>query len=60
MNDTPLLTKQEHLRLMAFIQAAQTTFCISQSVEHGRPPTLDELCEHAKQIEAFLKAANPN
>lgn len=55
MNDQ--LTKQERLRLECFSQAINSSFTIR--IQNDRP-TLEELFAHAKKIEEFLKAANPN
>lgn len=51
------LTKQERLRLESFSQAINSTFTIQTN---GGRPSLDQLFEHAKLIETFLKGANPN
>ena len=51
------LTKQERLRLECFAQAVNSLFTIDN---HGNRPTIEDLFEQAKKIEAFLKAANPN
>lgn len=51
------LTKYERLRLEAFSQAVNSVFAIEH---HGLGVNIDNLFEHAKKIEDFLKAANPN
>ncbi len=50
------LTKQERLRLECFAQACHSSF----TIQSDNTPTLDQLFEHAKRIEEFLKASNPN
>jgi len=52
------LTKSERLRLESFSQAVNSSF--TMKTFDGARPTLDELFEHAKRIETFLKASNPN
>lgn len=52
------LTKQERLRLESFSQAVNSSFTI-KTLDNVRP-SLDDIFEHAKRIEQFLKAANPN
>lgn len=51
------LTKQERLRLECFSQAINSAFTI---ITNGDRPSLDQIFEQAKKIEAFLKASNPN
>jgi hypothetical protein len=51
------LTKQERLRLECFSQAINSSFTIRTDRER---PSIEEVFEHAKKIESFLKAANPN
>ncbi len=51
-----LLTKQERLRLECFAQACNSSF----TIQSDNRPSLDQLFEHAKRIEEFLKASNPN
>ncbi len=53
------LTKQERLRLECFSQACNSSFTIVLKEDQHRPSLLD-LFEHARVIEAFLKASNPN
>lgn len=51
------LTKQERLRLESFSQAVNSSFTIRVQTDR---PTLEQLFDHAKRIEEFLKSANPN
>ena len=53
------LTKYERLRLEAFSQACNSSFTIVLKDNQHRP-SLEDLFEHAKEIETFLKASNPN
>jgi hypothetical protein len=53
------LTKQERLRLECFAQACNSSFTIVLKEDQNRPSLLD-LFEHARAIEAFLKASNTN
>ena len=53
------LTKQERLRLECFSQACNSSFTIVLKDNQHRP-SLDDLFEHARQIETFLKESNPN
>ena len=57
MQNNDQLTKYERVRLESFNQAVNSSFTIRTN--EGRP-SLDELFEHAKRIEEFLKASNPN
>lgn len=57
MTNNDQLTKYERLRLECFSQAINSSFTIRTD---GNRPSLDEVFEHAKKIEEFLKAANPN
>jgi len=57
MNDQ--LTKNERLRLECFAQACNSAFTIRTLTNDNRP-TVEDLFEQAKKIEAFLKSANPN
>lgn len=50
------LSKQERLRLECFAQACNSSFTIKSESR----PSLDQLFDHAKRIEEFLKSANPN
>ncbi len=52
------LTKHERLRLESFAQAVNSSFTIK--TKNNERPSLDNLFEHAKRIEEFLKASNPN
>lgn len=53
------LTKNERLRLECFAQACNSAFTIRTFAPDVRP-TVEDLFEQAKKIEAFLKSANPN
>lgn len=62
MQNNDQLTKYERLRLESFAQAVNSSFTlktISNSFDGARPK-LEDLFEQARQIEAFLKASNPN
>jgi Tfp pilus assembly pilus retraction ATPase PilT len=52
------LTKNERLRLECFAQAVNSSFTL-KTIDGARPK-LEDLFEQARQIEAFLKASNPN
>ena len=52
------LSKQERLRLESFAQAVNSSFTIK--TKNNERPSLDDLFEHAKHIEEFLRASNPN
>ena len=54
MPNNDQLTKYERLRLESFSQACQSSFTIKAE---GRP-TLNQLFDHALQIETFLKSSN--
>lgn len=54
MPNNDQLTKSERLRLEAFAQACNSSFTIKAE---GRP-TLNQLFDHALQIETFLKQSN--
>lgn len=54
------LTKQERLRLECFQQAINSSFIIQINRDIQDRPTIEDLFEHAKKIETFLKASNPN
>lgn len=58
MTNNDQLSKQERLRLESFAQAVNSSFTIR--TKNNERPLLDDLFEHAKRIEEFLKAANPN
>lgn len=58
MTNNDQLSKQERLRLESFAQAVNSSFTIR--IKNNERPLLDDLFEHAKRIEEFLKAANPN
>lgn len=58
MQNNDQLTKQERLRLESFAQAVNSSFTIK--TKNNERPNLDDLFQHAKQIEEFLKASNPN
>lgn len=53
------LTKQERLRLECFSQACNSSFTIVLRDDQHRP-SLNDLFDHAREIEKFLKASNPN
>lgn len=52
------LTKYERLRLESFAQAVNSSFTIK--TKNNERPTIEDMFKHAKQIEEFLKASNPN
>lgn len=54
---TDQLTKAERLRLESLSQAANITVMIKLP---GRTISIEEVFEKAKQVEAFLKEANPS
>lgn len=56
MRNNDQLTKYERLRLECFAQACNSSFTIKCETR----PSIDDLFEHAKRIETFLKASNPN
>ena len=58
MPNNDQLTKNERLRLESFNMAIQSSFTIK--TKNNERPMLDDLFKHAKQIEEFLKASNPN
>lgn len=55
MQNNDQLTKYERLRLECVAQA----FGISSLIYEKRP-TIDQIFETAREIEKFLRAANPN
>ncbi len=58
MPNNDQLSKQERLRLESFAQAVNSSFTIK--TKNNERPSLDDLFEHAKHIEEFLRASNPN
>jgi hypothetical protein len=54
MPNNDQLTKSERLRLECFAQACNSSFTIKSESR----PTLNQLFDHALQIETFLKQSN--